>query len=44
LHFFSEVHPQPLNALAAWLVWLGPSKIVKKNRDSGEWGIQEILA
>ena len=26
------------------LGWLYPTKIVKKNRDTGEWVVQEILA
>jgi hypothetical protein len=26
------------------LGWVYPAKIVKKNRDTGEWGVQEILA
>jgi glycosyltransferase involved in cell wall biosynthesis len=42
--FARKVLPQQLKPLAAKLGWLYPAKIVKKNRDSGEWGIQEILA
>jgi hypothetical protein len=42
--FARQVLPQQLQPLAAKLGWLYPAKIVKKNRDSGEWGIQEILA
>ena len=42
--FARKVLPQQLKPLAAKLGWLYPAKIVKKNRDSGEWAIQEILA
>jgi IS30 family transposase len=42
--FARKVLPQQLKTLAAKLGWLYPAKIVKKNRDTGEWAIQEILA
>ena len=42
--FARQFLPHQLKPLAAKLGWLYPAKIVKKNRDSGEWGIQEILA
>lgn len=34
---------QQLKPLAAKLGWLYPAKIVKKNCDTGEWGVQKIL-
>ena len=42
--FARQVLPQQLKPLAAKLAWLYPAKIVKKNRGTGEWGVQEILA
>jgi glycosyltransferase involved in cell wall biosynthesis len=42
--FARQVLPQQLKSFAAKLGWLYPAKIVKKNRDSGEWVVQEILA
>jgi len=41
--FARQVLPQQLKPLAAKLGWLYPAKIVKKNCDTGEWGVQEIL-
>ena len=42
--FACQFLPHQLKPLAAKLGWLYPAKIVKKNRDTGEWVVQEILA
>jgi hypothetical protein len=42
--FARQVLPLQLKPLAAKLGWLYPAKIVKKNRNTGEWVVQEILA
>ena len=41
--FACQFLPHQLKPLAAKLGWLYPAKIVKKNRDTGEWVVQEIL-
>jgi len=42
--FARQFLPHQLKPLAAKFDWLYPAKIVKKNRDTGEWVVQEILA
>ena len=42
--FARQFLPRQLKPLAAKLGWLYPAKIVKKNRNTGEWVVQEILA
>lgn len=42
--FACQFLPHQLKPLAAKLGWLYPAKIVMKNRDTGVWAVQEILA
>jgi len=43
-NFARQFLPHQLKPLAAKFGWLYLAKIVKKSRNTGEWGVQEILA